>query len=89
MCWRFREGRSTADTTNIIRIEEDMRDLRRRRQTRGEEQQSPSDPEVRLLDHRKAYPRVNKPSMWKILQKYGLKGRFLETIIDLHESTEY
>ena len=86
----FRENRSTADTTQILtRIQEDTDDLRKRRRLGGRDQQTPLDPEARLLDLKKAYPRVNKPAMWKILERYGMKGKFLETLIDLHESTEY
>ena len=59
----FREGRSTADTTQIIvRIQEDTRVLKKRR-IMGKQQQHPTDPEARLLDLQKAYPRVNKPAM--------------------------
>ena len=32
-------------------------------------------PEARLLDLRKACPRVNKPTRWKILKRYGMGGR--------------
>ena len=86
----FREGRSTADTTQIItRIQEDVSDLRKRRAMMGVPLTSPTDPEARLLDLRKAYPRVNKPAMWKILERCGMRGNFLATLIDLHESTEY
>ena len=44
---------------------------------------------ARLLDLRKAYPRVIKPALWMLLERYGLKGKCLETVIDLHETTEY
>ena len=37
----------------------------------------------------KAYLRVSKPPLWMLLERYGLKGRMLETLIDLHETTEY
>ena len=47
------------------------------------------DPEARLLDLRKAYPRVGHPALWSILKRYGLKGNFLNTVMDLHETTEY
>ena len=48
-----------------------------------------NDPEARLLDLQKAHPRVNKPTLWGILQWYGLKGKLFETIQDLHETTAY
>ena len=44
---------------------------------------------ARLLDLEKACPRVSKPALWMLLERYGLKGRMLETLIDLHETTEY
>ena len=86
----FRAGRSTADATQVmIRLEEDAVDLRKRRRRRGEDEESGSDPIARLLDLKKAYPRVNKPALWGILKKYGLKGNFLWTLQDLHEATKY
>ena len=86
----FRPGRSTADATQImVRMEEDMEDLRKRRRRAEEEEVRESDPVARLLDLRKAYPRVNKPALWKILEKCGLRGKFLKTLQDLHEATSY
>ena len=56
----FRTGRSTADATQvIIRIEENVEDLRRRRERWGEDNSiREENPSARLLDLRKAYPRV-------------------------------
>ena len=71
------------------RMEEDAEYLRKRRRRRGEDEESGSDPIARLLDLKKAYPRVNKPALWGILKKYGLKGNFLWTLQDLHEATTY
>ena len=34
--------------------------------------------EARLLNLKKAYPRVSRPGMWAILERYGLRGRCLE-----------
>ena len=86
----FRAGRSTADATQVmVRLEEDAEDLRKRRRRRGDEEESGSDPVARLLDLKKAYPRVNKPALWGILKMYGLKGNFLWTLQDLHEATTY
>ena len=94
----FRPGRSTADATQImVRIQEDAVDLRRRRMQAAAAEgtddnnnvEERGDPEARLLDLRKAYPRVNKPILWKILQKSGLRGKCLETLEDLHETTSY
>ena len=86
----FRKGRSTADVTQImVRIQEDCVDLMRRVQAKGESIQEDNLPTARLLDLRKAYPRVNKYAMWRILEKYGLNGRGLKVIQDLHETTSY
>ena len=44
---------------------------------------------ARLLDLENAYPRVSKLLLWMLLHRYGLKSRMLETLVDLHETTEY
>ena len=65
----FRPGRSNADATQVfVRIQEDVNDLRKRRLA-GEEEVE--DPEARLLDLRKAYPRVSRPALWGILRRNG------------------
>ena len=46
-------------------------------------------PVVRLLHLEKPYPRVSKPALWMLLERYGLRGKLLETLMDLHETTEY
>jgi len=92
----FRKGRSTADAVQVmIRMQEDVVDWKRRVNEservngRGPEEVQEHCPMARLLDLQKAYPRVSKPGMWKVLERYGLRGRLLETVIDLHETTEY
>ena len=86
----FRPGRSTADATQIVmRIEEDTEDLRKRRRRRGEEEEQETDPVAVLLDLRKAYPRVNKPALWAILERCGMEGNCMKTLQDLHEATKY
>ena len=84
----FRSGRSTADSTQVMmRIQEDAMDLKRRM---GETVKDPKVvPTARLLDLRKAYPRVNKLALWRLLKRYGLGGHFLRVLMDLHEGTEY
>ena len=64
-------------------------DLRKRLRLRGLEEESEEDPEARLVDLRKAYPRVSKPALWGILRRYGPRGDFMDTIVDIHETTEY
>ena len=86
----FRPGLSTADATQImVRMEEDAEDLRKRRRRREEEEEREDDPVERLLDLRKAYPRVNKPALWGILKRYGLSGNFLNSLKDILEATVY
>ena len=89
--WGFREGRSTADVTQVIvRMKEDADDYAKRVGRTGGEARDENDRMVaRLLNLEKAYPRVSKPALWMLLDRYGLKGRMLETLIDLHETTEY
>ena len=57
----FRSGRSTADATQMMmRLQEDVEDLRRRREEGGGGDDGVK-PAARLLDLRKAYPRVISP----------------------------
>ena len=84
----FRPGRSTADATQIIiRVQEDMSFIKRRRTALEMPTHLPSDPVGRLLDLEKAYPRVSKPALWEILRRHGMKGTFLNCLMDLHETT--
>ena len=46
----------------------------------GEDPTSDGDPEARLLD---------KPALWGILTRYSLRGKFMDTLMDLHETTQY
>ena len=87
----FRSGRSTADVAQIvIRMNEDVCDYRKRRMQEGVNVANEDDRAVaRLLDLEKAYPRVSKPGLWMLLERYGLNGKCLESICDLHETTEY
>ena len=86
----FRKSRSTADVTQMmVRIEEDVSDMRRRVNAGGVDMNENEWPVARLLDLRKAYPRVNKPALWGLLERYGLKGHCMNAIMDLHETTEY
>ena len=86
----FRKERSTADATQImVRIQEDVSDLRKRLEVRGEQLNEDDIPTAKLLDLRKAYPRINKPALWGILKRYGMKEKALRVMQDLHEATEY
>ena len=44
---------------------------------------------TRLLDLREAYRRVNKPVVWRSLEKYGMDEKCLEGLNDLHEHTKF
>ena len=82
----FRAGRSTADVVQMmVRMQEDVDDCMRRVNEVNEHEW----PVARLLDLRKAYPRVSKPALWGLLERYGMRGRCLESLIDLHECTVY
>ena len=86
----FRRGRATADATQMmVRLQEDATDLRSRMGEDASDKEKSRLPEARLLDLRKAYPRVNKPALWRLLKRYGLGGHFLRALQDLHECTEY
>ena len=86
----FRSKRSTADITQMMyRIQEDARDLYKRAEAKGEEIEEGDKPTARLLDLRKAYPRVNKPALWGILKRYGMGEKCLRAVHDLHETTQY
>ena len=84
----FRTGRSAADATQIlVRIPEDSDDLKNRREIWNLPQSEPTDPEARLLDLSKEYPRVNKRALWEILRNCGIKGPFIDSLVESHEAT--
>ena len=49
----------------------------------------PEDPVATLLDITKACPTVNRPILWSILTKFGIKGKMRRALEGLHEQTEY
>ena len=79
--WGFREGRSTADVTQVIvRMKEDADDYAKKVGRKGGDAREENDMMVaRLLDLEKAYPRMSKLELWMLLERYGLKGRMLES----------
>ena len=87
----IQRGGSTADMTQVIvRMKEDADDYAKRVGRTGGEAREVNDRMVaRLLDLEKPYPRVSKPALWMLLERYGLNGKMLKTLIDLHETTEY
>ena len=84
----FRQGKSTADATKVmVRIQEDVKDYQKFRiHTETAEQREEQKPLAKLLDLRKAYPRVSRPTLWGLLRRYGLKGAMMDTLMDLHET---
>ena len=88
----FRQGRSTADATQVmVRIQEDVGDYQKRRgiHTETAERREEQKPLAKLLDLRKAYPRVSRPALWSLLRRYGLNGAMMDTLMDLHETASY
>ena len=86
----FRRGRSTADVVQVMaRLEEDVEDLRRSVLAGSRDLDQGDWPEARLLDLRKAYPRVNKPALWMLLNRYWLGENMIRVIKGLHETTSY
>jgi hypothetical protein len=84
----FRSGRSTVDTVQILqRIEEECEKMVKHKEKF--QRQDVSYPGAVLLDLRKAYPRVNREALWKILETYGLGGRIMKVLKMLHETTQY
>ena len=85
----FRPGRCTADATQAItRIQGDMQYIRARRAATNHPEDG-NEQKGRLLDLEKAYPRVSKPALWQILERFGFKGNVFDTIKDLNEATSY
>ena len=77
-------------TQVIVRMKEDADDyVKRVGRTGGEAREENDRMIVKLLDLEKVYPRVSKPALLMLLERYGQKRRMLETLIDLHEKMEY
>ena len=82
----FRQDRSTADATWIfIRLQEDELKLH----TYVSDRMSETETKIVLLDLRKAYPKVNKPILWRLLKHYNMPDSFIDKLKDLHEFTVY
>ena len=78
----FRKGRSTADVVQVMqRIQEDVVECKRRVNDGASDMNEDVWPCARLLDLRKAYLRVSKPALWSLLERYGIKGQCLETLV--------
>ena len=80
----FRIGRSTADEAQIcVRLHEEA-GLYVNESNSAE----PRTPVATLLDIKKACPRVNRPILWNMLRKYGMKEECIRILKGLHEETE-
>ena len=84
------KDRFTADVAHMmIRMEDDL-DCKRRVNVEGANGIHSDDwPCARWFDLRKAYPRVSKPALCMLLERCGMSKKYLETIMDLYETTEY
>ena len=81
----FRIGRSTADAAQIcVRLHEEAGLY-----VNESNSTEPWTPVATLLDIKKAYPRVNRPILWNMLKKYGMKEECIRILRGLHEETEY
>ena len=86
----FKSGSSTADATPIFTsFEKDVADIHKRRILASEDPSSEGEPEPTLMDLSKSDPRVNKLALWDILTRYGLRGKFMDNSMDLHETTQF
>ena len=68
----------------MVRVQEDVDDCMRRNDEVCEHESV-----ARLLDLRMAYPRVSKPALWGLLEKYRKNGKCLKSLPDLHKCTQY
>ena len=81
----FRTSRSTCDATQIVlRVNEESRRVFGQEETATGERAG-----AVLLDIKKAYPRVNRPLLWRILQNLGMGEVTLARLKGLHEGTSY
>ena len=86
-----RRGLRAANVVQMmIRLQEDVLDDKRHVDVeRANGIDGIDSPRERLFDLSKAYPRENMHALSMFLERYGMRGKRLETIIDLHETTEY
>ena len=86
----FRNGCSTADATQIfIRIQEDSMISQNALDDQSQSRDNSEQPQAYPLDLKKAYPRVSKPILWKILDKLKMPRSVISKLQDLYEFTEY
>ena len=83
----FRQGRSTADATQIFVRIQDVKVVRNMEEINNEREERKE--MAILLDLEKAYPRVSRPILCAILEKYRLPNKVIDMLKDLHEFTSY
>ena len=84
----FRQGRLMADATQVfVRIPEGVKVVRNMEEISNERDEGKE--MVIFLDLKKAYPRVSRPILWAILEKYRLPNKAIDKLKDLHEFTSY
>ena len=72
----------------MVRIQEDTTDLKKRMEAQGEVLDRDDEYVARLMDLRKAYPRVNKPALWAMLERYGMGERCLRILKDVQSERQ-
>ena len=83
-----RQGKSTADAAKIfVRIQEDVKVVRNM-EVIGNGREERKEMAI-LLDLKNAYPRVSRPILWAMLEKYRLPNKVIDKLKDLHEFTSY
>ena len=85
----FRQGRLTTDATQIfVRIQENGKVVRNMEEINNENNEREERKEMAILvDLKKAYPRVSRPILSVILEKYRLPSKVIDKLNGLHEFT--
>ena len=84
----FRQERSTADAPQIfVKIQEDVKVVRNMEEISNEREERKE--MAILLDLKKVYPRVSRPILWAMLEKYSLPNKVIDKLKGLHEFASY
>ena len=74
-------------TQIFVRVQEDVKVVRNMEEIKNDGKERKE--MAILLDLKKVYPRVIRPMLWAILEKYRLPSKIIEKLKDLHEFTSY
>ena len=75
---------------SFLRIQEDMKVVRNVEDIKNENNERVGRKDMGILLHlKKAYPRVCRPILWAMLEKYRLLSKVIDKLKDLHEFTSY